>query len=129
MSSQVNWLRTTPHQSTRLCHSPIISALEFGYRTHLTKDHQAHKQLIYQAIHTLQSIHSSQICTKICHIQAKSRPNPRGLERPQQSHHFSVAGFSLPLGLLTKPKVNIQFESPPHFYLSKGKAKKRTKAK
>ena len=42
-----------------------------------------------------------------------------------QSVH--VAGYSLPYDLLTKSKVSIQFESPPHFYLSKGKVRKRIK--
>ena len=35
----------------------------------------------------------------------KSRQNPLG-KCPQQIRHFSVAGYSLPLEILTKSKVN-----------------------
>ena len=38
-----------------------------------------------------------------------------------------VAGVSLPLGLLTKPNVNIQFESPPHFICPKERLKSEQK--
>ena len=39
-----------------------------------------------------------------------------------------VAVYSLPLDLLTKSKAkHIKIESPPHFYLSKGMVRKRTK--
>ena len=137
MGLQVNLLRNNSTQ--------VNKTMPFSYHkcTRVRVQNSSHKkppsiQAIYikQFIHYKQYSHPKFAQTYVTnkykhttHISKKQAKPTRKSFDPHQSRHFSVAGFLLPLGLLTKPKVNIQFESPPHFYLSKGKAKKRRKAK
>ena len=112
MDLQVNWLRNNS--------TPVNKTMPFSYpRVHsssgielISQITKAYKELISSnSIITYNTVIPN--CTKICHknnihnntTNMKSRQNPLG-KCPQQSHHFFVAGYSLPLEILTKSKVS-----------------------